>query len=123
MSLEVTYHPDLGVVESTVTGTVTPDLLRRETVEMAAVGGEHQCERFLSDFSQSFVGFSITDVFGLPTLQRDEGLETTIRVALLPPEDDHAAQLAQFYITASHNRGWTARVCADRQEALDFLTS
>ena len=121
MALSARYHAESGIVETIVSGVVDPDELRQETVLAASMAEEHEATRFLSNFSAAVVGFSISDVFDLPALQEEVGLTRGIRVALLPPAGDRAQELAQFYETVCMNRGWLARVFADRTEAMDWL--
>ena len=121
MPLAVQYHPDTGIVETTLSGKVTPIELKEETIQAAALAQENNSTRFLSDFRKATVVFSLFDVFELPSLQEAQGLTRSIRVAVLPPEGERGKEVATFYETICVNRGWMSGVFEDRQEAMKWL--
>ena len=121
MSLTVSYDPVIKVIISVLQGTVDPEELRQETIQATALAKKHDCKLFLSDFSQATINFSMVDVFNLPGLQADAGLDRSIRVAVIAPTFEIRKELAHFYELVSTNRGWVAKVSQDRQEAIDWL--
>ncbi len=122
MPLTVSYEPTSGVVELSMSGVVFAEELPEVVRMTAAQAEEHDAHLSLSDYSQATVESSPFDVFGLHQLQLDEGLDPSIRVAVIPPLSDRGEQLADFYKVICSNRGWTAAVFRDRQEAIAWLS-
>lgn len=121
MSITARYDSELNLVETILSGTVTPADLREEIVLAAALAEEHDCALFLSDFSQAKTEFSFVDVYYLPAMQDDHGLRQSIRVAVLAPSSKIGRELVHFYDTVSVNRGWITQVFSNRQEAINWL--
>ena len=121
--LEVEFDSVFGIAKSRLWGSVSPEELRRETIQLAEIAEEHSCSLFMSDFSDADVEFNVVDVYELPDLQEEEGLDRSVRIAVLPPRLDKGHQLARFYETVSVNRGWTVGLFSDQMEAVSWLTS
>lgn len=121
MSLTVRHYPETNIVESILSGVVTPSELRVEIIQAAALAEANDCTLFLSNFSEATINFSIIDVFDLPKLQEEQGLQRNIRVAVLPPTSTSGKEMADFYETVCYNRGWNSKVFSGRQEALNWL--
>ena len=82
MSLTVSYDPEIKVIKTVLRDTVDPTELQQEIIQAAALGKEHNCKLFFTDCSQASIEFSIVDVFELPNLQNNLGLDRSIRMAV-----------------------------------------
>ena len=121
MPLAVRYNAELGIVESKMTGVVSPEELDQVTIEMVASGRKHGCDFYVGDFSEAEVDFSSLDVEELPALQEAEGMDRCAQIALIAPRSETGRQLAEYYETICFNRAWSARVVPDRESALAWL--
>lgn len=120
--LEVKYDSENGVVETFLSGVVSAAELNTETVKAAALAREHNCDLFLSDYSDAEMDFSIVDVFELPDLQRGLGMSReNTRAAVVVPTTSSEIELARDYEIACMSRGWVAKVFKDRKIALAWL--
>jgi hypothetical protein len=121
MTLSVKYNAEHGIVETKLSGVVSPEMLRQETEQAIALAQANDCLFFLSDYSEAQADFSIVDVFELPALQTEADLDRCAQIALIAPVSSAGRELAEFYETVCFNRGWSARVCVDRESALAWL--
>ena len=66
---------------------------------------------------------SVVDLYDLPTLYEEQGLERGSKGAVvLPAANAKVAEDARFHETVCLNRGWQVKVFTDCQEAIDWLT-
>lgn len=121
MALEVRYDSKLDIVETVLSGVVTPEELREETVQAATFANANNCDSFLSDCTEAVFKFSTVDVYDLPSIQDEEGVPRSSQIAVVTPTSERGRGLAQFYETVCLNRGWKTRVFTDRAEALAWL--
>ena len=121
MTLSVRYNTERNFVESKVTGVVSAEELGQETEQAIAMGLANDCFFFLSDFSEAEANFSTFDVYELPALQDERGLDRCAQIALIAPRSESGRELADFYETVCFNRSWSARVFTDREAALEWL--
>jgi hypothetical protein len=121
MPFTVTYNNELRIIESTLVDQVTnKDLLKHEA-QCIALAKENESTRILSDARQATLEMSVVDLYGLPEFYGDQGLQRSVRIAVLPPTSEAGKDLVDFYETVSLNRGWTVGIFEERQEALDWL--
>ena len=121
MSLTVRYDPESRFIETVNIGIATPEDLTKEAVQAIALARKNDCLLFLCDYSRADVNFSITDVYELPALYVAEGLDRSARIAVISPQSNAGAQVAQFHENVSVNRAWNAQLFDKRQDALDWL--
>ena len=121
MTLSVKYNAEYGIVETKLSGVVSPEMIRHETEQAVALAQTNDCLFFLSDYSEAQTDFSFVDVFELPALQTEADLDRCTQIALIAPVSSAGRELAEFYETVCFNRGWSARVCVDRESALAWL--
>jgi hypothetical protein len=78
--------------------------------------------KILNDVSEIELEATIMDVFAFPNKQYpEEGADRKTCMALIMPKCNKAKEVAEFFITASLNRGWVVRDFKDRQSAIDWL--
>ena len=121
MSINVNYDPETGVLETTLSGSVTRPVLEEATAQAAALARDNDCTLFLSDCRQIEAEFSVFDVYDLPEIQTEHGIERSARIALVAPTTKLGKKMAEFYETVSVNRSWSARVFEDRLDTLNWL--
>ena len=124
MPVSAKYDFEHDLVETNFTGTVTMDDLEEEIELTLELIEKHGCTRILSDFSISNVDqLSVVDVSQTPEMQESAGSSRIYRIAVIPPDSEAGRELARFYELVCSNRGWPAKACSTRQEAIDWLMS
>ena len=122
MALTFTYNADLCIVEITCKGMVSSNELKTEQAPIFALAEEHNTDMFLLDLTNYESSLSPVDILGGVSSYSDK-TTMQIRIAVVAPISEEARQDAQFYETVCVNRGWNARVFAERQEAIDWLVN
>lgn len=121
MELQFRYDQQDDYVEALVSGAVQATDLQAE-VEQAQVQLElNDCSRFLSDFTNASVAFSIVDLFPLPDLQDRLGISRALKIAIVIRDEEEHRKLADFYVLVSANRGWVAKAFEARDDAVAWL--
>ena len=124
MPWTVDYISELGIVNSTYVGNVTADEFRMGTVRSLNLARENNTRLFLIDDSKWEGGTSVFDLYKLPALFIELGFERGSKGALiLPPSGNAESTDAHFFETVCVNQGWLVKVFADRQEAINWLTT
>ena len=116
--------PDIHIVEVSYQGTITASELEQSTAELIALEKREGLTRFLIDVETMELAStaSLFDVLNLPARQYvEEGADRSGRVAVLLSESSQARDAARFYETACLNRGWSARVFREREQAISWL--
>lgn len=121
MTVTIKYDAERGFVETKATGVVTAEELYRETAQTIAIGQASDCYFCLSDFSKAEVDFDQFDLYDLPDLKEEEGLDRSATIGVIPPTSENGKKLAEFYETVCFNRCWSARVFSDREAAVEWL--
>ncbi len=122
MAITVTYNADLCIIEITCKGEASSDELIAEQAPSFALAEEHNTDRFLLDltnYESSLSPINILD--GVSSY--DEKSTRRISIAVVAPVSEEAREDARFYETVCLNRGWNARMFAERQEAIDWLVN
>jgi hypothetical protein len=122
MALTLTYNADLCIVEITCEGMVSFDELTAEQAPSFALAEEHNTDRFLLDLTNYESSLSHVNILGGVSSYDDKSTRR-IRIAVVAPVSEEARKDAQFYETVCVNRGWNARMFAERQEAIDWLVN
>ena len=122
MTWTATYNQSLQIVEIVYTGRTNSSDLQEGTSRSILLGKENNTTLFLVDATELKLTASLIDIYNLPDKQYlSEGVDRVSRIAVIRPRSPRSQEAAQFYETVCHNRGWTAKVVATRDEALDWL--
>ena len=123
MAYTLEYNRNLAIVELIYTGQFTAQEARESTSKAIALGKVHGDADAYVDASEVELAVSIFDLLDLPNRQYvEEGMNRSIRVAVVPPKLPKDREAAQFYETASLNRGWHVRLFPSRDDAIKWLT-
>lgn len=124
MPWEVAYRTSLGCVEYIFRGYVTGRDLQAATTRGIALGKTHNTHQYLVDLTTVDLNSSLLDIYQMPAQQyTEQGLARNSRVAVVVPPSGKVIEYAEFYETASVNRGWDVRIFHDRAAALAWLQS
>ena len=62
------------------------------------------------------------DVFQIPTkVYQESGVDRQTRIGVVAPTDKSSQWIVQFYEDLCYTRGWSIKICRDRQNAIDWL--
>ncbi len=124
MSWTLKYVPELGVVQYTSMGRITPDEVRDATTKAIGLARGSNTKLFLIDDSKWEGGESVVDLFDLPNLYVELEVDPGSRAAvIMPPPGTTEAKDELFYETVCRNRGWNVRTFQERDEASLWLTN
>jgi hypothetical protein len=97
-----------------VEGLVDKKTMRALIGDIAAIMQEHDCDCMLDDVREVTVALSTIDIFAIPHLADEAGLQKLIRRALVVRDENDDFE---FLETASVNRGQNLRIFTDIDEA------
>ena len=124
MPWSVDYNRSLGIIEEVFSGLVTTLELRAATSRRISLQKETGIFKILNDVSGVVTDANILEVHDFPDKQySDESADRKTRMALVMPTRKRERELADFFMTASRNRGWVVATFEDRQRAIDWLAS
>lgn len=122
MPYNVKHDPVLDIIEVTLTGLITETDLREATTQAISIQKQRGTTRFLVDANGRDVQAPLIDIYEIPNAQyRNEELNIRSRIAVILSASVSVQEAARFYETVCFNRGWNAKICADRQSATDWL--
>lgn len=123
MPVSTKYNELLDVVEATWTGTITKQELTDATEEHLGFHTHKGVQKFLNDFSSvERLSLSMADLYELPNKKYEESNASRMaQIALIKPSISEVSELIEFYVTACMNRGWSARVFKEYNEAIEWL--
>ena len=122
MTWSVKSNPSLEIIEEVFSELVTASELREATSQRISLQKETGLTKILNDVSKIELEATIMDVFNFPNKQYpEEKVNRKTCMALILPKNKKARNLAEFFITASLNRGWIVKAFEERQRAIDWL--
>lgn len=121
MACSTQCSADGKCIEAIFTGMVLPGVLAEAVKETLRLAADHRVFLILSDCTRLEGGHTFADLFGIIDELRERGLVGLYREAVLLPARTEAVPLAEFWVTACLNRGFTVRLFTDRGVALDWL--
>ena len=122
MPWSVNFNPSLGIIEEVFYGLVTASELTEATSQRILLQKETSIMKILNDVSDVKLEASVIDILNFPDKQYpEENADRKTRMALILPKCNKTRNMAEFFMTASLNRGWTVRPFEERQSALDWL--
>ena len=122
MPWSVNYNPSLGIIEEVFYGLVATSELIEATSKRISLQKDTSITKILNDVSDIKLEASVIDVLSFPDKQYpEEKVDRKTCMALILPKCSKARDMAEFFMTASLNRGWNVRPFEERQSALDWL--
>lgn len=120
MAWTTRYDSELKIIELTYTGFVSPAELAGAFAAVLAAFREHSTRKLLADCTDLLGGHSVIDIYEL--IKSFDPIELSgVKDAMLMPTLPASAENALFFKSACDNIGINVRICATRQEALDWL--
>ena len=119
MGFDVRFDEDHKCVMGTFVGEMDRTSVKAYARELVKVALQHDCKSLLNDMRAAILTFSTSDLHELPKMMSDIGIDTTWRRAIVASEQ---LQDYHFFETTAVNRGNTARIFTNPNEAMDWLT-
>ena len=105
----------------TLEGPVTMQDIRLAASDALRAAAEASLQKFLADVRSAHLGVSITELYDLPSVLLSLGLQRTHQLAVVHiPGSTHVQDL-YFLETVFCNYGYTARLFAETEDALNWL--
>ena|SRR5579859_2252307 len=122
MTATVEYLPERRTVVVKYAGTITPDVLGRQTQIGIGLLKQHGAYRVLVDCSEiDVIAVTTADVYEQPDVYHDQGVPTDTRIALVLPRNEIRTDLFKFYDDTSHNRGYNVELFENGEAAWAWL--
>ena len=122
MPFKVDHDSGLGIATLTLSGTITNEDLVASSVQCIALQKATGCLRYVIESADWNLVASSVDIYALPAREYPKAeLDRRTRIAIVQPTNEKAREAARFYESTCRNRGWNARVHADRDAALAWL--
>lgn len=115
------YNSELNIIESIFSDLVTAEEFEMEAIQCIALAKKKGTKLFFSYDSQATFGMPVVSVYDLHKLHDNEGIERSVRIAVISPISKEGKEVADFYGTVCLNRGWNAKIFSGRDEAFEWL--
>ena len=121
MPWQALYDPANDLVDTTLSGHLTPPELVESVIASIELSKAHGTARFLFDVTQLTGGHSVFDLYALAEQLHDLGISRGAREALVVPTLSVTGFDAGFWETLCRNRGLEVCCFIDRPRALAWL--
>jgi hypothetical protein len=123
MSIHIKKDADHGFVDIEVSGSITEEVAQQARVECVKLLQDMPRPLVLVDISRGVSRLSISEIYDVPEKWNTTGLPRNMRLALVAPPHSISLENARFYENVARNRGWIVQVLADRDSAIQWLTT
>jgi len=122
MGWSVDYNQAKNIMVLTYDGVISFREIVESSIANINQANEHNSIRMLVDCTSLKIDAKRTELFELPSsLYAKWGLNPATKIALTEPKDLNGKKMAEFYVFATHNLGWNARMFSTRKKALAWL--
>ena len=122
MSWKIDYLPEHQVVRVTTSGRMTLELLKQMASDGLAEAAKHGASRFLVDHRAMTPDLETMDIYDLPRINLELGLQRAHRVAIVMSAATEKKADFKFYEDRAYNVGLAHRLFTDPETALAWLT-
>lgn len=122
MNWKVEYNDDLQRMELTYKGLNSARDIFASSYSNIQLSKEKGITRYYVDARELKMSAEKTELFELPsTLYEKWGMDPSTRIAILEPKDKDARWKTEFYILATQNLGWFAKMFPTEKDAKEWL--
>ncbi len=122
MNWKVEFNTGLQRMELTYKGLNSAKDVFSSSYSTIQSSKEKGITRFYVDSRKLKLNAEKTELFELPSkLYKKWGLDPSSRIAILEPKDKDAKWKVDFYILASQNLGWLAKMFSNEKDAMEWL--
>jgi hypothetical protein len=118
MEYEVYYDAEDDCVYGKIQGQVELEAIWDFAKEVAEETASHNCMRFLNDLREAVLTLLPFQIYDIPDIVDDAGLDPLCRRALLVSQD---FKEYGFFETTSYNRGQPVKIFKDFEQAKEWL--
>lgn len=122
MTWTIEYDDARRVIVIVYSATLTPEDIEASAVEALSLAGRHACRRILADCRTLLNTNSMSTVYLLADRIAAMKASTSVREALVLPQNPLAREAVLFWEKACCNRGLDVRSFADPDEAIRWLS-
>lgn len=123
MSWTIDYLRDDGVIRVKTNGEMTLELLVRMTADAIAAANKAGVNKFLIDHREMVPAVDTIQIYNLPAIMRDVGMNRQHQAAIVFPADSERGGDFRFYEDRIRNLGFNHRVFTDPEVAFEWLKS
>ena len=123
MPWNVAHLPEHRVVRVVFSGLLTGENIMAAIREWAQVAQQHGTKKCLADCSDLEGGHSVIDLFQLVQMLETAGVDRSVREAIVMPLRQDKARDVAFWETSCRNRGYSVRLFANTDSALEWLAT
>ncbi|MGB5498316.1 MAG: hypothetical protein WBM77_05265 [Maribacter sp.] len=122
MNWKVEFNAGLQRMELTYKGLNSAKDIIISSHKNILLSKEKGITRFYVDARKLKLNAEKTELFELPSkLYEKWGMDPSTRIAILEPKDKDAKWKADFYILATQNLGWHAKMFSNEKDAMAWL--
>ncbi len=122
MNWKVEFNADLQRIKLTYKGENSARDIFSSSYSTIQLTKEKDITRVLVDAWELKLNAGKTDLFELPSkLYEKWEMDPSTRIAILEPKDKDAKLKADFYILATQNLGWFAKMFPTEKDAMTWL--
>lgn len=122
MNTSITYDEQFQILHVLHSGRFHLEAYKAAASQLVESMQLHDCTRVLIDQSQLINLASTLEIYNLPETLVAEGVDRSIRCALLPPENDkNSLEHVQFFETVAQNQGFRVKIFQQQEEAITWL--
>ena len=118
MDFEIKYSDEKKMILGRLRGDLDLAIIKKMAEELEKIVEARDCLKFLNDCRESIVPESIIDLFEIPKLVGEAGLNANCRCAIVVKD---IRDQWEFLETISRNRGQQIRIFTDIDEADAWL--
>lgn len=123
MQWQCQVREDAPVMHIRLEGLVTVDVLRAMIPRALEVAAGARVLRFIVDYRDAQLGIDTFDIYTLPRINRNFGVDARYRVALLYRVPRQATDGVQFAAHVARAAGLTQRAFVNESDALAWVAS
>ena len=122
MNWKVEFNAGLQRMELTYKGLNSARDIYSASYSLIQLSKEKGITRFYVDARELKLNAEKTELFELPSeLYEKWGVDPSSRIAILEPKDKDSKRKADFYILATQNLGWLAKMFSNEKDAMKWL--
>lgn len=103
-------------------GELNTEIAKESSKELAREATKHKCTHVLNDLRKANSALSTVNIVCLPEALGKKGIDKFWKRAIVVSEDHNKGD-CRLFETAAFNRGYTAKVFTDIDEAMNWLKS
>jgi hypothetical protein len=105
---QIEYRQDVEIISTEISGSVTLEGIKKVSVELIELAKQKTANRFITKFSDISQDISLLDIYNLPNIMLDLGMNISDKIAIVYPTDSPLETLFVFFDSRCFN-SWRAQ--------------